>query len=372
MLGLRNPFAMRNGKIILIEDLSARERGLNCGCQCPACDGDLIARMGNIKVHHFAHSKDACDEIIAYTSGLYKLIHQILSDGTTFYVPPLIVSYQLPNNTILNEETVAQFVKIVRENSKEPNLKVISKGRSISFDSVKLSYDTKNHIQAIELSYMDRRMAIKVMPPDTICKYASVSPHKDMATLVLDFADDADKIQASKSEDFQQYLLSEKLCKYWIFNRLKETLYPLLLEMNKKDYADYLEQQRRIDEERKTAAIRAEENRKAAIERQKLLDEERRTAAHEQQKRIDAERKIAKQRKISEEKARYILAYESIKDKFTQQTERIIDCYGDRWIQCEKCGEIKKESGFWSYGGANRNNLGSCYECDKIKRGNHN
>jgi hypothetical protein len=115
---------MRNGKIILIEDLSANERGLNCGCQCPACDGNFIARMGDVKVRHFAHSKDACDEIIAYTSGLYKLIHQTLSDGAAFFIPPLIVSCQLPNNRALDEETIAQFVKVVRENSKEPNIMV--------------------------------------------------------------------------------------------------------------------------------------------------------------------------------------------------------------------------------------------------------
>jgi len=304
MSGLRNPFGMRNGKMILIEDLPANERGLSCGCQCPACGGDFIARMGNIKVHHFAHSKDACDEIIAYTAGLYKLIHQILSDGTAFYVPSLIVSYQLPNNRILDEKSVAQFVKPVRENSKEPNKKMVSKGRSISFDSVELSYDSKNHIQAIELSRSGKKMAVKVMPPDTICKYATVSPHNDMATLVLDFANDADKIQTAKSEDFRQYLLSEKLCKYWIFNPLQETIYPLLLEKNKNDYAN--------------------------------------------------------------EKERDILAYESVKDKFTQQTEKIIDCYGTRWIQCEKCGKIKMESEFGSYGGENRVNLGNCYDCYKI------
>jgi len=172
-----------------------------------------------------------------------------------------------------------------------------------------------------------------------------------MATLVLDFANDADKIQTAKSEDFRQYLLSEKLCKYWIFNPLQETIYPLLLEKNKNDYADYLEQQKRIEN---------------VIEKQKQLDAERRAAAHEQQKRINEERVIARQQRISNEKERDILAYESVKDKFTQQTEKIIDCYGTRWIQCEKCGKIKMESEFGSYGGENRVNLGNCYDCYKI------
>jgi hypothetical protein len=48
-----------------------------------------------------------------------------------------------------------------------------------------------------------------------------------------------------------------------------------LLEKNKRDYVDYLEQQKKIEEERKIAAAIAEENRRVAIERQKQLDEEK-------------------------------------------------------------------------------------------------
>jgi len=82
MDGLRNPFAVRDDNIILIEDLSAAERGLKCQCKCPACDGDFIARMSDVKAHHFAHSKDACDEVLAYTIGLYMLIQQVLRGGS--------------------------------------------------------------------------------------------------------------------------------------------------------------------------------------------------------------------------------------------------------------------------------------------------
>ena len=47
--------------------------------------------MGDVKIHHFAHSKDACDEVVAYTTGLHKLIQQTLSDGTPFYIPGLAI-----------------------------------------------------------------------------------------------------------------------------------------------------------------------------------------------------------------------------------------------------------------------------------------
>ena len=355
MIGLRNPFAIRNGKVILIEDLTANERGLNCQCRCPACNGDFIARMGDIKIHHFAHSKDACDEIIAYTSGLYKLIQQILGDGTPFYIPELAISFYMPPHQLLNESSIESFVNIIGKNRNSHNSynkKVVSKGKSVSFENICLAYDSKNHIQAIELTCMNRKMAIKIMPPSTVCKFASVSPHKNMATLVLDFTDDSDRIQNSNSENFRKYLFSKAPKKYWISNPLIKKIYPELLELNKKAYDEYIEKQKQLEAERE-----------AALKQQRALAEKKRLLALERQKRREEIRKIAEQKKISENKAKDILACESVKDKFMQQTEQIKDCYGRRWIKCEICGEIKKEPEFWTYGGLNRVNLGQCYSC---------
>ena len=42
----------RDGKIVRISEV---EKGKACNCFCPACGDNLIAKKGNIKVHHFAH-----------------------------------------------------------------------------------------------------------------------------------------------------------------------------------------------------------------------------------------------------------------------------------------------------------------------------
>jgi len=325
--------------------------------------------MGDIKVHHFAHSRDACDEVIAYTSGLYKLIHQILSDGTPFYIPELAISYRMTHE-LLDDDSIGSYVRIVRNNKHVENVMTVSKGKNVSFENVLLSFDSKNNIQAIELTCMGRKMAIKVMPPDTVCKYSSVSPYKNMATLVLDFTDDADIIQKSNSGDFRKHLFSEKLNKYWISNPLVRKVFPELLEINKKLHEEYLEQQRKRELENKLerelkrkAALDYELKRKAALEQKKLIDEAKKASAIEQRKRRDDERKIAKQNHVSAENAKGIAAYDSVKDKFVQQDDIITDCYGNRWVQCEICGEIMKDSEFWTYGGVNRTNLGQFYSC---------
>lgn len=351
MSWLRNPFAVRDGNIILIEDLTAAQRGAKCHCKCPACNGDFIARMGDVKVHHFAHSKDACDEILAYMSGLYKLVKQIFDTGAPFFVPDLAISYSFPENDVLNENNVCRYIKIVSKNSDTENKMIVSKGRYIVFDNSELSYDNKNHIKAIELEYMNNRMAIKIMPPDTVCKMAAVPPHKEMSTLVLNFTEDADKIQFSNSTEFQKYLLSDTLNKFWVFNSKIKKIYPQLFALSQKAYQDRIEALQQACEAKKLA-------------------EQRYIAQKEEQERLYTMKKEAE---IAEDKAKSdkLLAkgYEQVKDKFTQQEDPIYDSFNNRWVQCELCGEIKEASEFSVHGGINHANLGKCKKCLSIKYG---
>ena len=77
------------------------------------------------------------------------------------------------------------------------------------------------------------------------------------------------------------------------------------------------------------------------VERKKLLEEEK---AH-------------KESKLWQE------GYNEVKDKFTQQDTKIIDSRRKRWVKCERCGSIKMEREFASYGGLDHVNLGVCRDC---------
>ena len=330
---LRNPFGVREDVIVLIEDLSASERGLKCECKCPACNGDFIARLGDVVVHHFAHSKDACDEVLAYTIGLYKLIYQILSSGRPFYVPALVVSCVAPFNIVVTENNIASYAKIISEDDSVANKFIVSDGRDIIFENIEFCYDSKDRIEALKLTYRDSKMAIKVKPPDTVCKTFEISPYENLSTLVLDFSDDADMIQTSNSMMFQNYLLSEKLKKYWISNSKVKKAYPQLLKLREKAPRKHIKYQKQLEKIEKTF--------KPNIHKQ-----------------------------IAEPENLEILTigYNQVKDKFTQQTEQIRDSYNYRWVKCELCGEIKRETEFASYGGTNHVNLGQCSVCCKRDR----
>ncbi|MBU4485366.1 MAG: hypothetical protein KKD38_00420 [Candidatus Delongbacteria bacterium] len=46
---LKLPFGMKDGKLVQVSDV---EQGSKCGCICPACAQPLVARKGEINIHH--------------------------------------------------------------------------------------------------------------------------------------------------------------------------------------------------------------------------------------------------------------------------------------------------------------------------------
>lgn len=106
---LRNPFGLRDNKIILIEDIPKSEKGLQCNCVCPSCNEPFEARMGEIRRHHFAHSGQGCDEINAYMTGLYMLLNEFILDGNVLHLPPLIIGFRLSDYSYITEENIEKI-----------------------------------------------------------------------------------------------------------------------------------------------------------------------------------------------------------------------------------------------------------------------
>ncbi|MBR2468439.1 MAG: topoisomerase DNA-binding C4 zinc finger domain-containing protein [Clostridia bacterium] len=78
-------YALKDDKLCCIDEV---ESGLKCGCVCPACGGVMVARKGDIKIHHFAHkSKVVCEH--GLETSLHLLAKQILKDVKTFMLPSI-------------------------------------------------------------------------------------------------------------------------------------------------------------------------------------------------------------------------------------------------------------------------------------------
>jgi len=133
-------------------------------------------------------------------------------------------------------------------------------------------------------------------------------------------------------------------------------------------------EQEKIEEERKRIAEekrkldfeitikRLEEEKAKRLEeenRKHLLEERSRRIEEEEKVRISENAKLNSMLELSREK---VERREIIK-QLQQQEVQARDSEGNRWIKCECCGKIAKESEFKSYGGINHVNLGICYDC---------
>ncbi len=121
---------------------------------------------------------------------------------------------------------------------------------------------------------------------------------------------------------------------------------------------------------------REEEKRFRAEEQQRLFEEAERKRQEEQKKREEDEKERRQrleeeQQRIARKEAEGLAEIKRREEAFIRKREAdflqqeipIWDDSGNRWIKCEFCGVIAKESKFALYGGINHVNLGTCKNC---------
>jgi len=239
----KNPFGIRNGKPIVISDLTEDERGLKCNSVCPQCNGKLEAKMGNIKVHHFAHTKDDCDETLAVTKGLFMLIEHMINNGRTFYAPPLVISYMA--NYLTEPVTINDFKDVIEIKSKvnSSNDYELIKGNSFDVKGIELRTNSKNRVEALVVtSSSDRQLAIRILPPPNICKVEKLLPFENFSTLICNASDI--NFYENKSYDIINILKNHDRW-YWLNNHKIE-------DFSNKIVDDINESWRKFENARKT------------------------------------------------------------------------------------------------------------------------
>lgn len=184
MDNLRNPFAVHNGKIIAIDDLTPDEKGLRCNCRCPYCNGEFEAKMGERRVHHFAHTHDGCNEELAFLTGLYSIFRSYITEhGIT--LPPFIVFCQFGVTAEINEKNFNDFIKVKPSLSCRVPFKC-SEEMPIKFDEAEIAFSRNKHPEAIIAKTKGRSLAIVVQPPRMGCNFHVVSEYKNYPTIMLD------------------------------------------------------------------------------------------------------------------------------------------------------------------------------------------
>ena len=181
MSKLRNPFAIRNGEIIMIEDLPKSENGFKCNCFCPACNDKFEARLGTERIHHFAHSGKGCDEVNAYLTGIYRLLKEYFDLKIPLFLPDLVATFYYDNYLPLTKENVDSQVKIISAYHGTANEILVAEGKYYIFDNAEIITKSNGHAEAILLKIGSNKLALKITPPSTVCKNNYVRRYEDIA-----------------------------------------------------------------------------------------------------------------------------------------------------------------------------------------------
>lgn len=117
------------------------------------------------------------------------------------------------------------------------------------------------------------------------------------------------------------------------------------VECRKKEFQ---ERQKQQEEEWERLRIQREAKEKQRLEYERIQAEKAREEA---------------ERKRNERNQREENFKRNMAENFSQQKTIVRDAEGNRWVKCEYCGRIARESEFNFYGGTNHINLGTCKEC---------
>lgn len=358
---LKNPFGLRDGNIVMIEDVSLDERGLKCNCVCPACKDPFEARLGDVRTHHFAHSGEGCDEEVAFLNGMYMLVQEYILANTI--VLPQLTVYWKYCETSYTEKNFFERIRFSDPHSAYGsrhsyglmNSIVIMQPKKIRFEGAEIVLNGKRPV-AILLTYHSRQMALCIRPPSTVCKTFHVKPYEDMATIQLDAS--GITFGEMKKEEILGSLCKNLRPWGWVYSPKAIIGLEKINEQNA-GWIRAKQEERERREQLKSEHLAQQERERQ--KRQECVATAAVDAARDNEERrqkTDTERKQEQTRKLKKGLA-------EIRDRFTQQEEIIRDSFGQRWIQCKVCGEIKPDYEFSSYGGKNSVNLGICRECSR-------
>lgn len=168
------------GIMVHIDDVP---RGLQCGCTCPNCHEQLLARHGEKNEHGFAHHSDTrgANLKICYMVSLYKLAEQIIQTKRRIHVPSYYGIF--PENDI-------EFVAVKIDSSYEREDK--------QPDVIATTADGKQYLIEFTFDY-------KVQHKHTI-------DYKNLNCLEID-------LSKQKFESVERFLLEENTDRQWLNNQ---------------------------------------------------------------------------------------------------------------------------------------------------------
>ena len=196
-------YALKDGMITSIKDVQS---GLKCGCVCPACGAQLVARKGMKKMHHFAHySGENCE--YGYETSLHLAAKDILSKAKKMTIPAVYVHF--PNSPKGDE--------------------LVSSEMEVNIDRVELEKRINDIIPDVVVYTGGKCFLVEIFVTHSIGTEKLKKIEKEnISTIEIDLSKEEKDIS---SDDISKILLESSEKKAWKYNSLEKKTYQRLFDV---------------------------------------------------------------------------------------------------------------------------------------------
>lgn len=372
-------YAYQNHLPVSIDEVDS---GLACNCVCPFCKTKLIAKKGNIRIHHFAHV-DASECERAYEASLQLMIRDILAKEKRLMLPQVVLRFRsLKEDQIISKAKMIDLDHVQLENTfdaKVPDVVVYVKNRDGSSRRFYIEVQVNDVFDADKKEKIIRS-DVSVIRID-VSRYTDTVSYRQMMAILLKDAEDKTWLTNVKVKQIYQKFIQKSETKKFIHraNTLQADDCPVnKREFHGRSYANvirdckYCEYCVLMDAGKEHLCCTGKqlvskyEDLFIPLEERKRRKEEEKKKEEERQNLLKQSRNSFPERIQHAETDPVKEGYKEIKDKdFCQNEHMITDSFDLRWVKCEVCGKIRPFSEFNSYGGYESMNRGICMECAK-------
>ena len=346
---LKNPFGMRNGKIVMIRDITTAERGAKCNCICPLCQAHFIAKLGDIRQPHFAHDGKPCNFQVAVMTAVYQLMFEALQENPNFVYPAHYGEY---TGVSLEHKASLQDIKrscsFYTQKCGEDDECIIQSG-TVQVNEVQIHKNGKGVPDALILTKAPaHKLALILVPPESLCKTPTPAPFQQLPTVAVFMPQDLYMI---RSEEIKSVLCTSADCKQWVSNA----------KIDK-----WLQGKLKLQNEAHSKRLQEIENERA----KRLAD----IAATKERIQREAEEKARQQNLLTEKAREAATRYREhmrdfptiLKNKYHQLPDKpVTDTFGNDWYYCMLCNQWYPATQMAIYGGQEEGCRGTCSVCGR-------
>lgn len=190
---------MKDGQLIHISEV---ESGLNCECYCPSCGERLVAKKGNMVVHHFAYKANS-ECAAGYQTSLHLLAKEILAESKTLLIPKVSIDFSKYGTSY--KQTI------------------ISEPKMIDIDRVELELKQGEIIPDIIAYCGDKKIYIEIYVTHKIDDFKLEKiKSSGISTIEIDLSQ-TDRFISK--EILKEELIEKTENKTWVFNSIEKSWY---------------------------------------------------------------------------------------------------------------------------------------------------